>query len=76
MNKNQQSHLQTMIREALAAGAEGVWLVSGADSAVFGYVPEGEGEPTDLYLDKPHELIAVMRFPVGDGREPGIEFMT
>lgn len=59
-----------------AAGAEGVWMVRGAYDAVLGYVTaEDDTDPLELKLEPPDELIALARFPAGDGRAPGVEFV-
>lgn len=59
-----------------AVGAEGVWLVRGAKEAVlrwqYSALEQWDILNEELWLEKPHELILVARFPAGDGGEAGI----
>ena len=64
--------LTTIVDTAQAAGAEGVWLLRGAKAAMVGLTFDGEAVQS-LELAEPHELILIIRFPVGDGGEAGIE---
>lgn len=58
------------------AGAEGVWMLRGAYEASLAYVAaEDDADPLQVDLSPPHELIVLARFPAGDGRAPGIEFI-
>lgn len=61
-----------------AAGAEGVWLVRGTYRAMLAYSEATEDvilPAAPLQLSPPHELIVLARFPAGDGRAAGIEFI-
>jgi len=66
---------QKLIEAAQAAGAEGVWLLRGATTAEFFY-SDGKNNEQMIGLSPPHELIVIMRFEDGDGREGGVEFWT
>lgn len=74
-----QALLDEATRQLQAAGAEGIWLVRGAAGAMLAYsAPDEEGELRHmpaLVLARPHETILIARFPAGDGRADGIEFM-
>jgi hypothetical protein len=41
--------------------------------AGLGYLLESGGPATEMWLEPPHELILLARFPTGDGGESGIE---
>lgn len=60
-----------------AAGAEGVWMVRGATDACLAvwFTNNDDENATQLEPTPPHELIVLARFPAGDGREAGIEFI-
>lgn len=69
-------HLNKLTDLANKAGAEGIWLVRGAQNAVLLY---DAGDATDPANDPialeiaDASIIMVARFPQSDGREPGIE---
>jgi hypothetical protein len=78
-------HLDELVDIANEIGAEGVWLVRGVKNACLTYTPAEEIKQSDipgvqasaslsLSLDLADAgVLAVIRFPVSDGREAGIE---
>ncbi len=61
-----------------AAGAEGIWQLRGAGYAelrwAFAEIGLWDASQERLLIEPPHETIMLVRFPTGDGREPGIEY--
>jgi Lar family restriction alleviation protein len=72
-NRRPQPTPRQVAEQARAAGAEGVWLLRGAKVAGFGYLLADGEQATEMWLESPHELILLARFPTGDGGESGIE---
>lgn len=72
---------------AAAAGAEGIWLIRGADNAAVKFNWPHAAEPLYLPVEGAKintkfgftldiadaELLVIMRFPAGDGGDPGVE---
>lgn len=67
--------LEQLVAAAKEAGAECIWLLRGATAAALVYTDDGVTLPA-IKIAPPHELVVVMRFPVGDGGEAGVEFRT
>ncbi len=68
--------LQHIVGMLKAIGADGAWLLRGANYAALTFDYLGHGpidEPPALKLEPPHELILLAKFAAGDGGEPGIE---
>lgn len=76
MTDEMSDDLERVTAAANAAGAEGIWLVRGVTHAMLMYLPQGQQEEnlnwSSLNLADT-ELLVLMRFPAGDGGEPGIE---
>ena len=71
----QQATAEDLYAVARQCGAEGIWAVRGAAEAALVYIDDPEQEkPIQRGITPPHKLIILMSFPVGDGREPGVEF--
>lgn len=66
---------------ATAAGAEGIWFIRGAEDPYLIYTPaEGWAADDDKFIHLSLRfdiatagILAIIRFPRGDGGEPGIE---
>lgn len=65
-------HLEQLAELANKAGAEGVWVVRGAKVPTLMYSTEHSVTPVILDVEEAGVLVLI-RFPVGDGREEGIE---
>lgn len=70
---NKKNNIADAIASLKAAGAEGVWVVRGAQSVSLDFDADGTGNWQGIQLARPSEMVLVARFPVGDGREPGVE---
>jgi len=65
--------LEQLIAAARAAGAEGTWIIRGADHAALHHGWSLASAPA-LVLAPPHELIVLIRIPDLPGGPDGIEF--
>ena len=85
-NPNLTKQLNDLADLANQAGAEGIWLIRGAKDVQLTYIASPEAEipftpglklspnPPIVTIDLVDaEIIVVIRFPAGDGGEPGIE---
>lgn len=69
---SQRTDLEAALDLLRIAGAEGIWIIRGAEAAILHFAPTGV-EGLGLSLEPPHEMIILVRFPTGDGGQPGIE---
>ena len=72
-----QSALEQLIIAARVAGAKGTWLIRDAVGAALIWTDHADTPPEawlSLMLEKPHELVILIRVPYGDGGEAGVEF--
>jgi hypothetical protein len=68
---NQQ--IQNLLTQAAqTAGVEGIWLLRGAEQVTL-LAYQVDDKMLSLELADPSELVILIRFPAGDGGEPGIE---
>lgn len=67
--------LNALTHHAKLLGVEGTWLVRGGGAArlTLTYLHQGKEQEIDLNFAE-SELVIVMRFPQGDGKESGVEF--
>lgn len=76
--------LEILTTVANDAGADGIWLIRGADYASMrcvwprdwkGWQPYSSTDElgTTLVIEQPHELIVLIRFPINDGQGEGVE---
>lgn len=74
VDPNLADDLEEIVLAAVEAGAEGIWLIRGAQAAALALslTPADETQ-FNLVLEPPHGVIVLMRFPAGDGKEAGIE---
>lgn len=72
MNHQSMTNLEAAIVALQFAGADGIILLREAEAAAFHFAVDGSGEQV-LVLNRPHDLIILVRFSTSDGGEPGIE---
>jgi hypothetical protein len=71
-NERMVAKLNMLTRVAQSAGAEGIFLIRGAENASLKYELPGDLAPLEMALANA-PLLLVIRFPAGDGGEPGVE---
>lgn len=66
--------LDDLVESARQAGAEGIWVVRGAQRVALLYAFDVHDVAPVLQVSPPHEVIVLLRFAAGDGGESGVEY--